>query len=126
MRTIIATLFLLTGFFPACYAQTTLSQEVKDNIKSRVDNGISPGIVVGIIDGDKTEYYSYGVRSLTGKDPVNEHSVFEIGSITKTFTGIILADRVIKGKMNLDDPLQKYFACRSYRTCPEWIVNQIG
>ena len=108
MRRIITALFLLTGVFPACYAQTVISQEVKDNVKSRVDNGINTGIVVGIIDGDKTEYYSYGVRSLTSKEPVNEHSVFEIGSITKTFTGIILADRVIKGKMSLDDPLQKY------------------
>jgi serine-type D-Ala-D-Ala carboxypeptidase/endopeptidase len=53
-------------------------------------------------------YYSYGVRSLTGKEPVDEHSVFEIGSITKTFTGIILADLVIKGTMSLEDPLQKY------------------
>lgn len=98
----------LVGFLPVSHAQTMLSDEVKDNIKLRVDNGISPGIVVGIIDGDKTQYYSYGIRSLSGKEPVDEHSVFEIGSITKTFTGIILADRVINGKMNLDDPLQKY------------------
>jgi len=74
----------------------------------RVDNGINPGIVVGVIDGDRTYYYSYGVKSLSEKQPVNEQSVFEIGSITKTFTGIILADKVIQGKMKLDDPLQKY------------------
>lgn len=108
MLKIIGTLFLLSGILPVCQSQTILSQEVKDNIKLRVDSGMKPGIVVGIIDTDGTHYYSYGVRVLNGKQPVNEHSVFEIGSITKTFTGIILADMVIKGKMNLDDPLQKY------------------
>jgi D-alanyl-D-alanine-carboxypeptidase/D-alanyl-D-alanine-endopeptidase len=107
MLKFILPLFLL-GFLSLSKAQTLLSDEVKANIKLRVDNGINTGIVVGIIDGDKTQYYSYGIRSLTGKEPVDEHSVFEIGSITKTFTGIILADKVINGKMNLDDPLQKY------------------
>ena len=108
MLKIIVSLILFAGLFPICHAQITLSQEVKDNIKLRVDNGTHAGIVVGIVDADKTEYFSYGVRSLTGKEPVDEHSVFEIGSITKTFTGIILADMVLKGKMNLNDPLQKY------------------
>lgn len=104
---ITVTLLLIAGLFQA-FAQPTLSQEVKDNIKARVDNGTNPGIVVGIMEGDKTYYYYYGVKSLKSKEPVDEHSVFEIGSITKTYTGIILADRVIKGKVSLDDPLQKY------------------
>ena len=108
MLKIIVTIILFTAFFPVCRAQTIISEDVRNNIKLRVDNGINTGIVVGIIDGDETAYFSYGVRSLIGKEPVDEHSVFEIGSITKTFTGIILADWVIKGKMNLDDPIQKY------------------
>lgn len=108
MLRIIVTLFLFTGFIPVCHAQTTISEDVKGNIKLRVDNEINTGIVIGIIDGDETQYYSYGVKSLDAHSPVDEHSVFEIGSITKTFTGIILADRVIKGEMNLDDSLQKY------------------
>ncbi|MEX2232102.1 MAG: serine hydrolase [Cyclobacteriaceae bacterium] len=107
LKTIIV-LFLFTGLFSGCHGQPSLPEVVKENIKLRVDNGINTGIVVGIIDGDETEFYSYGVKSLDSHEPVDEHSVFEIGSITKTFTGIILADMVIKGKMNLDDPLQKY------------------
>jgi serine-type D-Ala-D-Ala carboxypeptidase/endopeptidase len=108
MYRIIPVLFLLAGFLPSCQAQTGIPQEVKDNIKLRVDNGINPGIVVGVVDADGVHFYSYGVKELNGNDPVDEHSVFEIGSITKTFTGIILADRVIKGRMGLDDPIQKY------------------
>jgi serine-type D-Ala-D-Ala carboxypeptidase/endopeptidase len=108
MLQVILTLLLTVGLFSNCSSQSTLPQEVKDNIKLRVDNGMHPSIVVGVIEDDKTYYFSYGVKSLTGKEPADEHSVYEIGSITKTFTGIILADRVIKGQMSLDDPLQKY------------------
>jgi hypothetical protein len=56
MLKIILLLFLLSGFVPACHAQTAIPQEVKENIKLRVVNGINPGIVVGIIDADGTHY----------------------------------------------------------------------
>jgi D-alanyl-D-alanine-carboxypeptidase/D-alanyl-D-alanine-endopeptidase len=89
-------------------AQSPFTDAFKNNLKGRIDEGIHPAIVVAYIDGDKIHYYSVGVKSLKTKEPVNEHTVFEIGSITKTFTGILLADKVIKGEMKLDDPLQKY------------------
>jgi len=84
-----------------------ISEEVKKNIKKRVENGNNTGIVVGLITPKGTEYYSYGVKSLESLEPVNEHTVFEIGSISKTFTAILLADRVKKGELALDTPLQK-------------------
>jgi CubicO group peptidase (beta-lactamase class C family) len=86
--------------------ETIISEEVKENIKSRVENGINTGIVVGVITSEGTTFFSDGVKSLESKKAVDENSVFEIGSITKTFTGILLADMVTKGELNLDDPLQ--------------------
>lgn len=83
-----------------------ISEEVRDNIRSRVDNGENIAIVVGLITPQGATYFSYGVKSLETKEFVNENSVFEIGSISKTFTGILLADMVVKGDLNLDDPLQ--------------------
>ena len=101
--------FLLTGILISGKAQTELSKEIDKNIKQRIDNGVNTGIVVGIIDNNgKTAYYSYGVKNLRTNEPVTEHSIFEIGSISKAFTGILLADMVLKNKMKLDDPLQNY------------------
>ncbi len=108
MTKFIITLFLLVGFFQRVNAQTSLSEEVRNNIQSRVDNDINTGIMVGVIDAEGSHYYSFGVKSKKSMEPVDENSVFEIGSITKTFTGILLANMVIKGEVNLDDPLQKY------------------
>ncbi len=100
--------FLLIGFLISCQAQTNLSEEIQNNVQLRIDNGTNTGIVIGIIDANTTKYYSYGIKSLETEEPVNEHSIFEIGSISKTFTGILLADMVLKNKMRLDDHLQKY------------------
>jgi len=100
--------FLLIGILFSCQAQIELSKEIDKNIELRIENGFNTGIVVGIIDANGTDYYSYGVKSMKTNEPVDENSIFEIGSISKTFTGILLADMVLKDKMKLDDPLQKY------------------
>ena len=103
---ILTCIALFIGISSFCQVQDKISEEVKENIKKRVENGINTGIVVGLITPQGTTYYSYGVKSLETNAPVDENSVFEIGSISKTFTGILLADMVVKGDLKLDDPLQ--------------------
>jgi CubicO group peptidase (beta-lactamase class C family) len=67
------------------------------------------GIVVGFIDTQgKKEYFSHGTSTKNGDEPVNENSVYEIGSISKVFTCIALADMVLKGELSLDDPAETY------------------
>jgi CubicO group peptidase (beta-lactamase class C family) len=98
-------LFLGTTFTSQAQAPV-ISQEVKENIISRVDKEITPAIVVGVVNADGITYFSYGVKSLKTKELVDENSIFELGSISKTFTGILLADMVVKGEIDLDEPLQ--------------------
>ena len=102
-------LFLIS-ILPLTQAQTNsyISEEVKEKLDARVDNGIYAGVVVGVIDSKGVQYYSYGLKSSKSNEKVDENSIFEIGSISKTFTGTILASMVEKGEVKLDDPLQKY------------------
>jgi len=58
------------------------------------------GIVVGLLDAN-------GARRMVALG-VDSNGVFEIGSITKTFTATILADMVVRGEVRLDDPVAKY------------------
>ncbi len=97
----------LIAFLPVCLGQG-VPEEVQNNIDLRVENALNPGIVVGIIDETGTHYYSSGLKAIQGIDKVDEHTVFEIGSISKTFTGILLAEMVLKKEVKLDDPLQQY------------------
>jgi len=103
--------FLLFIFVPLqSYGQLTadLPDNVKESIQTRIDFGKNVGIVVGIIDINGPRYYSYGKASLSRDQILDEHSVFEIGSITKVFTAIMLADMVSKNEVGLEDPIEKY------------------
>jgi CubicO group peptidase (beta-lactamase class C family) len=103
--------FLLFIFVPLqSYGQLTadLLDNVKESIQTRIDFGKNVGIVVGIIDINGPRYYSYGKASLSRDQILDEHSVFEIGSITKVFTAIMLADMVSKNEVGLDDPIEQY------------------
>ncbi len=94
-------LFLsLSGF-----AQKSLPEDVAKSIQERIANGHSPSIVVGIIDKDGPQYYLFGNKT-EGGDPVNEHTIYEIGSISKTFTGLLLADMAVRTQLIVDDPAQ--------------------
>ncbi|MGB6268979.1 MAG: serine hydrolase domain-containing protein, partial [Olleya sp.] len=102
-------LFSFLVFSVVCNAQkNSIPEEVKAYVKSRIDNQINVGIVVGYIDGDTVEYFSNGNSVITNGTPVNEESVFEIGSISKTFTTTLLALKVNDGSMRLEDPISKY------------------
>src|ERR1019366_1761572 len=53
-------------------------------------------------------FYSYGSRDIDRDDPVDENTVFEIGSITKTFTTLLLSDMVLRGELALTNLLQDF------------------
>lgn len=77
-----------------------------------MDAGRSAGIVVGTLDaGGKRRVVAYGAGGPTGSTgvtPLDGNSVLEIGSVTKVFTGTLLASMVARGDVRLDDPVAKY------------------
>jgi CubicO group peptidase (beta-lactamase class C family) len=66
------------------------------------------GIVVGIVDEQGSRIVNYGKLDNGSDREVNGDTVFEIGSITKVFTALLLQDMVERGQMRLDDPVSKY------------------
>lgn len=103
---------LLVSFFILSFVgfsqQDNIPKEVKEYIQSRIDNQINASIVVGFINGDNVTYYSFGKTAIENGKEVDENTVFEIGSISKTFTTTLLALKVNSGEMNLNDPVSKY------------------
>jgi CubicO group peptidase (beta-lactamase class C family) len=65
------------------------------------------GMVVGIVDERGAQVVSYGKMGPNAAE-VNGDTVFEIGSITKTFTALLLQEMIENGRMKLDDPVAKY------------------
>lgn len=101
-------LFLLSISGASFINAQKISTEIKENIKLRVDYGDNIGVVVALIDGDKIEYFNYGKTAMENGTSVNGNSVFEIGSISKVFTTILLVNEVEKGTMKLSDPISMY------------------
>ena len=91
------------------WAQVTPDQAIRSILAERIDNlhqGV--GIVIGIVDHTGPRFISYGKFGLDDPRPVDEDTVFEIGSVTKIFTSTILADMVQRGEVSLNDPVAKY------------------
>ena len=66
------------------------------------------GMVVGIVDEQGSSIVSCGKMNHGTSQEVDGDTLFEIGSITKTFTALLLQDMVERGEMKLDDPAAKY------------------
>ena len=87
-------------------AKPVISSEVQEDIRARVDYGYNPGIIVGVVNENGRAYFSYGQTSLeTGSVP-DEHTVYEIGSVTKTFTGTLLAEMAARGEVSFGEPVK--------------------
>jgi D-alanyl-D-alanine-carboxypeptidase/D-alanyl-D-alanine-endopeptidase len=111
-RVLIATLLVSFVFLPARIARAQgeiTDDEIRGILRDRIDVAKkSVGIVVGFVDDKGIRIISYGKPNQNSDRMVNADSVFEIGSVTKVFTAILLAEMVERGKVSLNDPVSKY------------------
>jgi CubicO group peptidase (beta-lactamase class C family) len=69
-------------------------------------NGV--GIVIGVIEPTGTRLITYGKSGAKNGRPLDGDTVFQTGSLTKTFTGLLLAEMVTRGEVKLEDPAAQY------------------
>ncbi|HEY2324092.1 MAG TPA: serine hydrolase domain-containing protein, partial [Thermoanaerobaculia bacterium] len=112
MKRVIAALFmavLVAAHLAAASAQIASDAEIRKILADRIDaqqQGV--GIVVGVIEPSGWRIVAYGNADRDDKGPLNGDTVFEIGSVTKVFTSLLLADAVQRGEVALNDPVSKY------------------
>jgi len=83
--------------------------EIRRILVERVDaQRQSVGIVVGVIEPSGRRVVSYGRLAKDDPRPLDGDTIFEIGSITKVFTSLLLADAVQRHEVALTDPIAKY------------------
>ena len=85
------------------------SAAIKQILDERIEKEKrATGMVVGIIEEHGTNIVACGKPGLNSPTAVDGDTVFEIGSVSKVFTSLLLADMAQKGEVKLDDPLAKY------------------
>lgn len=115
MKHKILALVIIAIFGLQTYAQTAAApaiptqDEIKSALVDRTDVAKKTvGLVAATIGPDGTHVIGYGRLSASDPRTPDGDTVFEIGSVTKVFTSLLLADMVQKGEVKLDDPVAKY------------------
>ena len=78
---------------------------VRAQVQPFLDAEVLSGVVVGLYDAGKLEIYGFGAGP-DGKPPSGT-TLFELGSITKVYTGLLLADAVQRREVTLDTPVSE-------------------
>ncbi|MBD0293160.1 MAG: beta-lactamase family protein [Jiangellaceae bacterium] len=83
------------------------AQRAADHVMPRwITRNRAVGVVVGLCKAGETAVKPYGSSGITR--PLGPDTVMEIGSVSKTFTGVLLADMTLRGEVNLDDPISRF------------------
>lgn len=93
------------GALPSVLSDEELRQILVERVDVRHTN---VGIVVGVITPQGRRVVSYGVADRSDSRPLDGDTIFEIGSVTKVFTSLLLADMVQRGEVVLSDPVEKH------------------
>jgi beta-lactamase class C len=83
-----------------------------DRVRGIVDGAIRPileehdvpGMAVAVTVGGVPHFFNYGVAAREGGGPVTEETLFELGSVSKTFTATLGSYARATGRLSLDDP----------------------
>lgn len=88
--------------------KTALDKKIDSVVRGYIQKSNTVGVSIAIFKDGQSRTYNYGeTKKGTGQLP-NIGSIYEIGSITKTFTATLLAWYVNEGKLSLTDPITKY------------------
>ena len=108
IATVAVFIVLFIVMMSATKADTGIDK-VKQMLDYRLNNeNASVGISAAIIEGDNVSYLNVGVINKANNTQTASNHLFEIGSISKTFTTIALASMVKEGKVKLTDTAQQY------------------
>lgn len=104
-----------SGAVAAADVPMTLAPDVSDQFRAVADNvaqtmpklGI-PGAALGILKDGKAESAFFGARDVLSRQPVTADTLFQAGSVTKTYTATAIMRLVERGMIDLDAPVRTY------------------
>lgn len=113
MRYIKLIYFIICFIFTPCVlAQTTpnnnLDQIVQQSVNTWMTNQQVPGVAIAIYYQGQDHFYNFGVANKNTQQAITQNTIFELASVTKSFTATLLGICVEQGKCHLNDPVIQY------------------
>src|SRR3546814_1513615 len=110
---------LLKAFFCLCAAvlvghasadQTTPDRatDISQAVEQVMREYSVPGMAISVTDHGQQKFYNFGIASKATRKPVTSDTLFEIGSVSKTFTATLAAYAQALGQLSLDDSPARY------------------
>src|SRR5262245_46831961 len=87
---------------------TEIDSVLHEQVKTFFSKSKAPGIIIGVSQNGVKKYYSYGFADPITKKPFTSSTIFEAGSITKTFTGNVLMQMDEAGLISITQSLKEY------------------
>jgi CubicO group peptidase (beta-lactamase class C family) len=84
-----------------------MSDDVEALVRQKFERGGCIGLIVGVMDEWRSRLYGYGSTSLVSRGTPDVDTLFEIGSVGKVFTVLLLADMVQRGEAELEEPVRR-------------------
>lgn len=104
---------VLWSLSASCVAADLSSQQVTSLVKAAIEPLMEqqeiPGMSVAILYKGRAQFINAGVADLASGRRVTENTLFELGSVSKTFTGVLAGVMIRNGDIALNDPVQKYW-----------------
>lgn len=108
MKNLIALLLLVSGTL--LHAQTQEQITKLDSLFDRIKaNDLAMGSISIFSNGKQTYSRSIGYLDVANQTPANSTTAYRIGSITKTFTAVVMIQLIEEGKLNAETLLEEYF-----------------
>jgi len=105
--------FALLSLSASCVAADLSSQQVTSLVKAAIEPLMEqqaiPGMSVAVLYKGRAQFVNLGVADLASGRQVTENTLFELGSVSKTFTGTLAGILIRNGDIRLNDPVQKYW-----------------
>jgi serine-type D-Ala-D-Ala carboxypeptidase/endopeptidase len=117
MNQSVSLLFLLFSMISlvSCtsFDATKFESNTKSEILEFIDGNVGQVVSVSVVDAEHIYQYHFG--KLSNGDTPNNQTIYEIGSITKTYTGLVAAKAMLDGKVELDKDIRHYLTNDEYK-----------
>ncbi len=97
--------------------EAALQTHVSTQVSQLMQEQHIPGMAVAVLWQGKIFYYNFGYADVAKQRAVTTETLFELGSISKTFAGVIGAMALERGTIKLTDPVTKHWPLL---TNPQW------
>jgi len=102
-------LSVASAAFAAPMSEKQLAEVVERTVTPLMNAQAIPGMAVAVIYQGQPHYFTFGKADVAANKPVTPQTLFELGSISKTFTGVLGGDAIARGEMALGEPVAKYW-----------------